>query len=193
MGQAKSRRFHQGENGEFMPINYKERVITFYLLSLPSIDNLWQIMFVSKNLFSQTGEKSYHYNGRYHLHLLGLHLALRHHLHDAWQQTCSLAEGCYPVIQQQSYQPCTLHLHQQAGEEGHHENVHHQGARTRPAVDNSIDNKKIHEDEFLVASFNQDVERIALIRRTISKMDTSIYVNEKRWKSPHWRKIFTKS
>ena len=109
---------------KYAPINHR----AFYLLSPTSINKFWQIMFVSNNLFTQTREESYHHHGHYHLHLLGLHLALRHHLHDAWQQTSSLAEGCYPAIQQQPAQPHPLHLHQQAGEEGHREDVHLPGA-----------------------------------------------------------------
>ena len=51
-------------------------------------------------------------------------MALCHHLHEARQQACSLAESGNSVIQQQPDQPNPLHLYQQAGEEGHHKDVH---------------------------------------------------------------------
>ena len=98
-----------------------------------------------KNVYVQTREASNYYYGDHHSHLLGLLVALRHHLHDGNQRPHNPTEGCYPAVQQQSDQPNPLHLHQQAGEEGHCEDVHLPGARAR----------KVQKEPYPITS-NQD-------------------------------------
>ena len=67
-----------------------------------------------------------HYHGDHHLGLSHLHLAIRCHLHDGSLETKegNPSKGCHAHVPQQSHQPSTLHLHQQAGQEGPGEAVH---------------------------------------------------------------------